>query len=377
MEPEYASDEDADPQASVYSTAMNALAEFVRPFFSKKAQKTYLGIVLFLTVSTLMILVSAIAYGIFYYRFIPQVGLERVVHLQFGDGHPWGTTTLGPGLISRQPYDVSVELELPRTPSNIATGNFMLDLALLPHPPPSPQIQGNASVHPILRSRRPAILTFSSELVDTAAKLAFMPLYLTGWQREVERLQVNMMESVEFAGGWRNVPDSLRLEVHSSQTMQFYSAKVAFRARFTGLRWAMYNWKITSFVIFSFLFWNTFMASAGISWLIFASIYKGTWVHPDPEIKPEERDDVVIKKEESAEPTSLLQTPPVPSNDPAETKNKKEEEYQADDESDSDTTGVPAASPSGDSSRGTGLESAEARGLQRRRSRRAEEEEDH
>jgi hypothetical protein len=139
----------------------------------------------------------------------------------------------------------------------------------------------------------------------------------------------------------------------------------------------MYNWKITSFVIFSFLFWNTFMASAGISWLIFASIYKGAWVHADPEIKPEERDDVVIKKEESAEPTSLLQTPPEPSNDPAETKNKKEEEYQADDESDSDTTGVPAASPSGDSSMGTGLESAEARGLQRRRSRRAEEEEDH
>lgn len=65
-------------------TIQNALAEFVRRFFSKRAQKTYLGIVLFLTVSTLMILVSAIAYGIFYYRFIPQVGLERVVHLQFG-----------------------------------------------------------------------------------------------------------------------------------------------------------------------------------------------------------------------------------------------------------------------------------------------------
>ncbi|KAL5357796.1 adipose-regulatory protein [Aspergillus floccosus] len=372
MELEYASDEDADPQASVTSAAMSALADFARAFFSKKAQKAYLGLILFLIVSMLMILVSTIAYGIFYYRFIPQVGLERVVHLQFGDGPPWGTTTLGPGLISRQPYDVSVELELPRTPSNIATGNFMLDLALLPHPSTIPQTQGNASVHPILRSRRPAILTFSSALVDTATKLAFMPLYVTGWQREVERLQVNMMESVEFARGWRNVPDSLRLEVHSSQTMQFYSAKVAFKARFTGLRWIMYNWKITSFLIFSFLFWNTFMASAGISWLIFASIYKGAWMRPDPETKLEEHDDVVIKKEESAEPASLRQTPPEPSNN-----SKKEEEYQADDESDSDTTRVPAAGPSVESSTGTGLESAEARGLQRRRSRRVEEEEDH
>lgn len=31
-----------------------------------------------------MIFVSIFAYGVFYYNFIPQVGLERIVHLQFG-----------------------------------------------------------------------------------------------------------------------------------------------------------------------------------------------------------------------------------------------------------------------------------------------------
>lgn len=55
-----------------------------RALVSKRAQKAYLGTFLFITTSILMLSVSAIAYAIFYYKFIPQVGLERVVHLQFG-----------------------------------------------------------------------------------------------------------------------------------------------------------------------------------------------------------------------------------------------------------------------------------------------------
>lgn len=31
--------------------------------------------------------ISAIAYGIFYFKFIPTVGLQREVHLQFGYDH--------------------------------------------------------------------------------------------------------------------------------------------------------------------------------------------------------------------------------------------------------------------------------------------------
>lgn len=34
--------------------------------------------------ATFLIGISAIAYGVFYFKFIPTVGLEREVHLQFG-----------------------------------------------------------------------------------------------------------------------------------------------------------------------------------------------------------------------------------------------------------------------------------------------------
>lgn len=159
--------------------------------------------------------------------------------LKFLDGSdvdPWGTALLGSELASLQAYDVSVKLQLPRTPSNLDVGNFMLNLALFSRST-SPTVTGsNTSTYVIAQSRRPAILTYASPMVDTAQRFTRMPLYIVGWQREAETLEVGMMESIEFARGRRNLPGSLRLEIQSGKPMQVYSAVVRFKARFTGLR---------------------------------------------------------------------------------------------------------------------------------------------
>lgn len=63
-----------------------------------------------------------------------------------------------------------------------------------------------------------------------------MPLYVVGWGRESETLEVPMMEELEFAKGVGNLPQSLRLEIQSDSTLQIYTARVEFRARLTGLR---------------------------------------------------------------------------------------------------------------------------------------------
>lgn len=149
--------------------------------------------------------------------------------------YPWGISTLGSDLVSLQQYDVSVSLKLPRTAANLAMGNFMLDL-VLESPPQTSIIGTNSSTSLIAHSRRPGILTYTSPLVDTANTLSRMPLYLLGWQREAETVEVPMFESLEFSRGWRNVPASLRLEIQSRELMQVYSVEVNFRAKFTGLR---------------------------------------------------------------------------------------------------------------------------------------------
>lgn len=54
------------------------------PFVSQKAQKAYTGTLFMFVAGICLAFVSVVAYAIFYYKFIPQVGLERVIHLQFG-----------------------------------------------------------------------------------------------------------------------------------------------------------------------------------------------------------------------------------------------------------------------------------------------------
>ncbi|KAL5002306.1 putative adipose-regulatory protein-domain-containing protein [Aspergillus recurvatus] len=380
MDSDDSSDEGVQIGPSFAAKATNKLLEPLRPLVSKNALTAYLGTFLFFATAICMTFVSALAYGVFYYNFIPQVGLERVVHLQFGDGHPWGVAALDSGLISYQAYDVHVELELPRTPSNLATGNFMLDLTLLSHSLMSARTGGNTTAPPISHSRRPAILTYASPLIDISSKVSFMPLYVLGWKREAERLVVPMMEGIEFSRGAHKVPETLRLEVQSDEKMQFYSAKVKFRASFTGLRWIMYHWRIPSFFVFSFMFWSVSMLAFSLSWVLLACLSnKGVTEEEDEEdVKEEEesKSEPTIKEEQS-EKLGLLDI------------ESTTETSDREGESDSDE-GVNhlydvgrrrrimkgESGPSEPAGSGTGTERAGFSGIQRRRSRLFKEEEE-
>ncbi|EEP82490.1 conserved hypothetical protein [Uncinocarpus reesii 1704] len=235
---------------------------------SKSAQRAYLGTLFFLVTVFSLLGVSIVSYWVFYYNYVPQISLERLVHLQFGDGHPTGSALIGPELAHSQAYDVTVILYLPRTPSNLAAGNFMVDLALLEG---THGAMANVSSSTIMRSRRPAILTYSSRLVDTARRISRMPLYMLNWKREADTLKIPMMERVEFMKGRKHIPGTARLEIESDERMQFYKAMIRFDARFSGLRWLMYNWRILSFVTFSSMFWLTSVAATSAVWMALSS----------------------------------------------------------------------------------------------------------
>lgn len=164
-----------------------------------------------------------------------MVGHLRKVLINSSNGNPQGVVTLGTRLVSLQPYDITISLHLPRTPSNIAAGNFMLELSLL-SPSSNSLLSSSPPSEVLAHSLRPAILTYASPIIDTASKVSQLPWYLLGWRKESERLEVSMMEGVKFARGWRNVPSTLKLEIHSAEPMQVYEATVRFVARFSGLR---------------------------------------------------------------------------------------------------------------------------------------------
>lgn len=268
----------------------------VKPFhiiFSKTAQRAYLTTALIFGTSLSLLALSITAYTLFYWTYIPRIGFERNIYLQFDnvyslwdnrhhvvgrDAHPYpyGSVSLAPDVVGAQQYDVFIELVMPRTSVNIEAGNFMLEVNFFSpkekgasstetvHPGISPDVTDRAA---IASSRRPAILPYRSSLVELAHKVTGLHWYLLNLRQEADRLMIVMFESVEFGKGWRNVPSTLKLEIQSTRHLQIYSAKAIFRARFKGLRWMMYNHRIASAVVFICGFWTTEMLFAGIAWL--------------------------------------------------------------------------------------------------------------
>lgn len=51
---------------------------------SKTALRVYLNVILFSGATLFLLAISGLAYAVFYFRFIPAVGIEREIHLQFG-----------------------------------------------------------------------------------------------------------------------------------------------------------------------------------------------------------------------------------------------------------------------------------------------------
>lgn len=280
----------------------------LRIAISKPAQRAYLTSVLFFSTCFLLLLVSIAAYLAFYWTYIPRIGFSRPIHLQFDslESPPWGIANLAPELVSLQPYDVKIQIRLPRTKTNTEIGNFMVETVLY-----APGEKGSVvdeSKMPVVKtvdtnkvlasSRRSAILTYYSPVVDLARKATELHWLILGWRLEAETLEVPVFTGVSFAKGWRNVPDTMQIQVQSSARMQIYEASVVFKARFQGLRWIMYNHRLTSAFVFIGAFWGTEVLFTAICWAILSVwIFSGD----DTTVKSEDADTRRIKAEDSEE----------------------------------------------------------------------------
>lgn len=105
-------------------------------------------------------------------------------------------------------------------------------------------------------------------------------------------------------------------------------------------RWVMYRWRITSFLVFSSLFWSVSMLSAGLTWLALSWVLGTT---PKNKIKDEPLSPVKGELEEGTSSDESV---------------KKEEPESR----------LLHSYPTESEAMGSGLESVEDRGVQKRRS---------
>lgn len=343
---------------------------------------------------------------------------------------PYGVASV-PDLVSRQKYDVVVEMTVPRSRSNLDAGNWMVGLEMRGPPTtaggvksmlgwdeewdvedysqggvPGAASQKTASNNlksnaPVLaRSKRPTILTYRSYIIEHAYRLLRLPLYLAGWHTESEHIAINMMESVEFERGTTNVPSSVRIELRSKHPLEIYTVSVRFIAKLEGLRWLMYRYWLSSAIIFTCLFWSVEMGVLLFTWGVFTLLFS----HSSPPPNQIKQESHTHPKHEDTDPgtpfsdtsrtfptlpshQSLQYTSPTPKPERDSTPSLHDiptrEEAEADDEDDDEDDDflleVPTAMPSRperdtaaftDSGIGTGLENERQREEDRGLSRR-------
>ncbi|KAK7519536.1 putative adipose-regulatory protein-domain-containing protein [Phyllosticta citriasiana] len=388
------SSEDEDEYEYQKGALTIAKEKLLQPFhlaLSPPARRAYLTTTLTLITSTFLLVTALLAYGLFYYAYIPTRGFSIPVHLQFNPApggpahpsqhdetynyypgqltyHPFGTAHLRAGpsgdgshrLVSQQAYDVRVELRMPRTRRNREAGNFMVEVELFgPVRPPlddgsraqqqqqqqaqsaglgrggpgartnpgwsmvpsarsAPAVEGRDV---LARERRPAILTYYSPPVEHVIKALELPMYLVGWRREAETLEVPMMEAVRFERGWRNLPEVVRVEVQAVERVQVYGCTVVFEARLQGLRYIMYNYRIISVVVFSLIFWAFEMIFMLIAYFALSHYFSpSSATEQSPEVKKEEEEEAEdaqgdttgVKKEEDDDDETATATTDAP-----------------------------------------------------------------
>ncbi|KAA8566949.1 hypothetical protein MFRU_007g01140 [Monilinia fructicola] len=289
---------------------------------SKPARKTYLNTILFLTTSLVLFGFAVLAYAGFYWSWVPAVGVERKVWLQFApDQHPHGIVTLDNSLVTRQEYDIQLELHMPRSPLNLRAGNFMVHVNFLgsayrtpssipgvEHLLPLSRITKNEDV--LFSSRRPTILTYESELISGLGKLVNAPLYVLGWKREDEKILVDMAEGVSFPRGNKNVPRAVEVVVEKeSGEIQIYGCRIVMRAKLSGLRWWMWNWRIGSAIVGVGTFWGAEMLGCIVGWGILKLCFEGRKEKLVARDKEVGKGGDIIKQEATDDEPDLSDTP--------------------------------------------------------------------
>ena len=149
-------------------------------------------------------------------------------------------------------------------------------------------------------------MTYAPPIVDTANTISSLPWHILGFKKDSEFLEVAMFEGVEFAKGWLNVPQSVKLVVEADDKMQFYEVGVKIIAKLGGLRWILYHHRVLSFMFFTTSFWSSSMLSMLLMWFILSSYFTA-----DPTSAKTEAaaNDSLIKREhpdsDAFDPTSI------------------------------------------------------------------------
>lgn len=215
-----------------------------------KARRTLFQAAILLCVLILLLWVSIFLYGSFYYSYMPTVSFSTPVHFYYSsdcDGSESALCSFPTANISfmknerdqvmayGQPYRVSLELEMPESPVNEKLGMFMVKM--------SSYTKGGKTVSSV---RRSTMLHYRSSLLQTLNTFLFSPFLLSGMAEQKQLIEVELFSDYKTNAYEPTVGAVIEIQ---SKRVQIYSSQLRIHAYFTGIRYVLYNFPLTSAVI--------------------------------------------------------------------------------------------------------------------------------
>lgn len=214
-----------------------------------KARRTLFQAAILFCVLVLLLWVAIFLYGSFYYSYMPTVSFSTPVHFYYTSdcdaseslcSFPTANISFMKNerdqvMAYGQPYRISLELEMPESPVNEQLGMFMVKM--------SSYTKGGKTVSSVGRS---TMLHYRSSLLQSMSTLLFSPFLLTGMAEQKQLIEIELFSDYKTNAYQPTIGAVIEIQ---SKRVQIYSSQLRIHAYFTGIRYVLYNFPLTSAVI--------------------------------------------------------------------------------------------------------------------------------
>ncbi|AWP11959.1 putative seipin [Scophthalmus maximus] len=159
-----------------------------------------------------------------------------------------------------QAYQISLQLDMPESPTNQELGMFMIKTTCFSQ-------EGGQ----VASSARSSMLRYRSDLLRTMGTLLFLPAFLTGATEQKQVLEVELFS--DFTDDPYAPSATAVIEILSNK-VQIYSSQLYVHAHFTGIRYFLFYFPVVSalvgvfsnFIFLSVLFILSYMRPLRAEW---------------------------------------------------------------------------------------------------------------
>lgn len=183
---------------------------------------------------------SLFLYSTFYRLYVPTRVHEAPVYLDYRQHSAVADIEFVEGssykfLSTSQAYNVRMELDMPTSPHNQEAGIFMVNLVM------------RSRQNTVLQeAARPSILPYQSQPVRWMQTMVKAVPLAVGWIREEATLKVPLLDDMYE----RHFEPITNARIWLSKPVEVYAARLIIEAKFQGLRYWMYYWRVPVGILF-------------------------------------------------------------------------------------------------------------------------------